>query len=96
MPSITIRELSRNTAEVVDGVQKSGRPALVTRNGRLVAAVVPIDEDELEDWVLATLPEFVDSMREADEAFASGKTRPLEEVLAETNQLTERATGDRG
>jgi prevent-host-death family protein len=83
MPSITIRELSRNTTRVVDDVQKSGRPALVTRNGKFVAAVVPIDEDELEDWILSTAPEFVESMREADRDLAEGRTVSLKSLLDE-------------
>jgi len=52
MATITLRELARNTASVVQGIQTSGRPALVTRNGKPVVALVPIDEVALEDWLL--------------------------------------------
>lgn len=83
MPVVGIRELSRETSKVVEGVQSSGRPTIVTRNGRLVAALVPIAEDELEDWVLANAPDFVDAMRDADEDLAAGRTTSLDALLAD-------------
>lgn len=81
MPVVGIRELSRETSKVVEGVQRSGRPAVVTRNGRPVAAIVRIAEDELEDWVLANAREFADSVNEADEDLAAGRTTSLVELL---------------
>jgi prevent-host-death family protein len=58
VPTITVRELARNTAAVIQEVESSCRPALVTRNGRPVAALVAIDEAALEEWLLAQAPEF--------------------------------------
>ena len=52
MATVTLRELARNTASVIQGIQTSRRPALVTRNGKPVVALVPIDEVALEDWLL--------------------------------------------
>ena len=83
MSSVTIRELSRHTSGVLDAVQESGRPAFVTKNGRLVAAVIPIDEAALEDFILSTAPEFADAMREADDELKAGETRSLMDVLKE-------------
>jgi prevent-host-death family protein len=51
--TVSIRELQRNASRVVDDVAASGRPALVTRHGHPVAALVPVAERELEDLVLA-------------------------------------------
>lgn len=81
MAVVGIRELSRETGKVVEGVHTSGRPTIVTRNGRLVAAIVPIDEDDLEDWVMANAPEFVRSMADADEDLAAGRTTSLSDLL---------------
>jgi antitoxin (DNA-binding transcriptional repressor) of toxin-antitoxin stability system len=39
---------------VVDEVVRSGRHAIITRHGRPVTAMVALDPDELEDFVLAT------------------------------------------
>jgi prevent-host-death family protein len=52
---VSIRELSRNPSAVVDEVERSGRPALVTRNGKPIAALVRIEQDKLEDWLLSTV-----------------------------------------
>lgn len=52
MATVTLRELARNTASVIQEIQTTRRPALVTRNGKPVVALVPIDEVALEDWLL--------------------------------------------
>jgi len=83
MSTVSIRELANNASAVVDDVARTRRPAVVTKHGRPVAAVVPIDQDALEDWVLANAPEFVANMEEADAAIAQGeKGLPLDEALA--------------
>lgn len=84
MASISMRELANNTKTVVEEVARSGRPAVVTQRGKPLVAVVPIDQDALEDWVLANAPEFVDSMRQADNEVTRGQLgTPLDEVLAD-------------
>ena len=75
MATVTLRELARNTASVIQGVQSSGRPALVTRNGRPVAALLPIDEAALEDWLLGKAPAAIRVAAEADPDLAAGRTR---------------------
>jgi prevent-host-death family protein len=75
MAMVTLRELARNTASVIQGVQSSGRPALVTRNGRPVAALLPIDEAALEDWLLGKAPAATRVAAEADPDLAAGRTR---------------------
>jgi prevent-host-death family protein len=52
MATVTLRELARNTSGVIQDLQASGRPTLVTRNGKPVAALVPIDAGALEEWLL--------------------------------------------
>jgi prevent-host-death family protein len=83
MGIVSIRELSRNTSGVVDEVARSGRPALVTKHGTPVVAVVPIDEGDLEDIVLARAPEYLADMTAADEDLAVGRTRAAAGVFEE-------------
>lgn len=83
MNTLGIRELARNTSRVIEDVARSKEPALVTRHGRPMVAVVPIDQDELEDWILANAPEFVEGMKEAERELLEGRTYSLEEVMAE-------------
>src|SRR3989442_10854072 len=66
MAAVNVRELARNTSKVISDVARRKRPTIITRGGRPVAAVVPIDANALEDWILANSPVFVEGMREAD------------------------------
>lgn len=84
MPTIGIRELSNNTSSVVEEVSRSGRPTLVTKNGKPIAALIAVDEEALLDYVLETSPEYVRSINLAQTEIALGdRGRDLEEVLAE-------------
>jgi len=86
MAAVNVRELARNTSKVIDDVERSKRPAIITRSGRPVAAVVPIDSEALEDWVLANAPEFVEGMKTADEEFRRGETISMDELFARIEQ----------
>jgi prevent-host-death family protein len=86
MANVSIRELTRSASRVVDGVVKTRRPALITRHGEPVAALVPVDPEGLEDYLLANAPAFVRSLRHADRALAEGKTRAAAEVFDELDR----------
>jgi prevent-host-death family protein len=86
VPTVSIRELQRDVSRVVQEVATTGRPALVTRHGRLMAALVPVAESDLEDFVLANAPEFVAAVQEAEKDLRAGRARPLDEVLAEIDE----------
>jgi prevent-host-death family protein len=89
MSTVSIRELANNTKTVIEEVARSGHPAVVTQRGKPLVAVIPIDENALEDWILANAPEFVANMRQADEEIAAGvHGQPLDEVLAELDAET--------
>lgn len=85
MGTVGIRELSRNASKIIQEIETTGRPVIVTRHGQPIAALWRIDEDALEDFVLANAPEFVESMREAEEDYREGRAQPAEEVYAELN-----------
>jgi prevent-host-death family protein len=78
-----IRDLQRRPSEIVDRVDKTGRPVLVTRRGRPAAVLMPLDQDALEDFVLANAPEFVASIDEAERDLRSERSRSAAEVIAE-------------
>ena len=50
--AVGIRELSRNVTQIVDAVEKTGKPVLVTRHGRPVAILMHFNEDALPDVIL--------------------------------------------
>lgn len=84
--TVSIRDLQRDTSGVVRRVTRTGRPAIVTNRGDPVVAVVPVDPEALEDFVLANSPPFVRAMREADGALEAGLVRPASEVFAELGE----------
>jgi prevent-host-death family protein len=83
MSTISIRDLQRNTSSVVADVADTKRSALVTRHGEPIAALVPIDAQDLEDYLLAKVPSFAEDMAAADEALVAGETRSAADVFAE-------------
>jgi prevent-host-death family protein len=96
MPVIGVREFARNVSQFVTAVAESREPAIITRHGRAVAVVVPMDAEAIEDFVLAHAPDFVEDMRAADEDLAAGRTKPFESVLAELEgEHAEKAADDR-
>jgi prevent-host-death family protein len=86
MSTISIRDLGRNPSRVIDEVVRTGRPAIVTRHGRPVTAMVALDPDALEDFVLAHAPEFVRSRKAADADLRAGRARRADEVFAELDR----------
>jgi antitoxin (DNA-binding transcriptional repressor) of toxin-antitoxin stability system len=62
MSTVNVRELARDTSKVIDRISRRREPALVTRDGLPVAAIVPIDADALDAWILANAPESVEGV----------------------------------
>lgn len=81
MAVATVRALLREAATIFEGIERTREPVLITRNGRPIAALVPVDPDQAESMVLSSMPEFIASRRDAESASAEGRTTPLETVL---------------
>ncbi len=63
MARVNVRELARNTSKVIDEITRRKGAMLVTRDGLPVAAIVPIDAEALDDWLLSQAPDSIDGMR---------------------------------
>src|SRR4051794_528582 len=83
MAAVGLRKLSRETREVIERLEESREPVLIVRRGKPIAALVAVDGENLNQLLLAGLPEFVEERRRADEELANSQTRPLGEVMAE-------------
>ncbi len=68
---VTMRELSQRTAQVIDEINKNGKPVLLTRHGRFLAVITPLAPRQVESVVLAHLGDF---LREAEEGVRAGLT----------------------
>ncbi len=72
-----IRELARGAGSIIENLTRYQEPAVITRGGRPVAYLLPIDEHEFEDFVLANAPGFVESLEAADVELRAGETSSL-------------------
>lgn len=83
MSTIGVRDLAKHTSAVINDIEQKKEPALVTRRGRPVVYMLPVDSEEFEDFVLTHAPQFVEGMIEADAELAAGETVSLTSVRAE-------------
>ena len=83
MPFVSMRDLQRQTAKVVDEATESGKPVVVTRNGKPVAILTAVDEQTFEDFLLARLPNLAADTREALESADAGSAREAKEIFAD-------------
>jgi PHD/YefM family antitoxin component YafN of YafNO toxin-antitoxin module len=83
MSTIGVRELARHASSIINDIEQKKEPALVTRRGRPVVYMLPVDSEEFEDFVLAHAPEFVDGIATADAELTAGETVSLADARAE-------------
>ncbi len=81
MPFVTMRDLQRNAAQVVDDATDTGKPAIVTRNGKPVAILTAVDEETFEDFLLARLPSLDDDITAAYKDVDQGLTEKADSVF---------------
>jgi PHD/YefM family antitoxin component YafN of YafNO toxin-antitoxin module len=83
MSTIGVRELARHASAIINDIEQKREPALITRRGRPVVYMLPVDSEEFEDFVLAHAPQFVEGMAAADAELAAGETVSLTDVRVE-------------
>lgn len=83
MRSIDVGELCRHTTRIIHEVERTGKPIIVTCRGHPVAALSLIEGECLEDLVLASASEFIESLRAAEDDYREGHAEPAEEAYAE-------------
>jgi prevent-host-death family protein len=91
MSTIGVRELARHASSIINDIEQKKEPALITRRGRPVVYMLPVDSEEFEDFVLTHAPRFIEGMAAADAELAAGTTVALADVRAqlEADQPTE-------
>jgi len=74
-------EIADATAPLSDYVRKIRKGSVVVlRRGKAMAAVVPLDSDEWEDFVVSQDPGFIEIMRRSEERYRAEGGIPFEEV----------------
>jgi prevent-host-death family protein len=79
MSTVGVRELARRASAILDEVATRKEPALITRRGRPIAYLLPVDSEQFEEFVLANAPEFVAGRAAADTELRAGETISLAE-----------------
>jgi prevent-host-death family protein len=59
MPTIGIRDLKNRTSEIVRKVMEEQSPYIITLRGKPSAMIIPLGENEVEDYIIAHHPYFV-------------------------------------
>ena len=59
MPSIGVRELKNRASEIIRKVREEQAPYIITLRGKPSAMIIPLEEDEVEDYIIAHHPYFV-------------------------------------
>jgi prevent-host-death family protein len=83
MSTIGVRELAKHASSIINDIEQTKEPALITRRGRPVAYMLPVDSQEFEDFVLTHASEFVEGMVSANAELAARETVSLAEVRRE-------------
>jgi prevent-host-death family protein len=80
MPKVGVRELKNKTSEILRAVREEGAEYIITYQGRPMAVLLPLDEEELEDYVLSHHPHFVELRERARQAVREGEYATSEEL----------------
>jgi prevent-host-death family protein len=74
-------ELKNRTNALLRQVRK-GEPVIITHRGKPAAAITPLGEDDLEDFVLQHSPKISKLLAEAEADRRAGRVTPLVDYLA--------------
>ena len=67
MSTIQVKDLTGRAEVIIRALAEVGDRVLIVENGRPLAMLVVLTEEEMEDYILANDPEFVEGMRLAEE-----------------------------
>ncbi len=73
MPQVGVRELKNRTSEIMRAVREEKAEYIITYQGKPVGLLLPLDEEDWEDYLLANHPHFAEIRERAKEAIDSGQ-----------------------
>lgn len=82
MTHIGISSLRTQADRIVRELRKGKKEFVITDRGRPIAIIVPVNAEELEDYVLATHPFFEQMRQRAREEIETGETVGIEALKA--------------
>lgn len=85
MVTTGVRELKNKTSEILGKARDEG-VVIVTNNGKAVAAIVPLDESEVEDFLISHSPKIKAAVRRGVKDSLAGRVYSPEELLEELGE----------
>ncbi len=73
MPRVGVRELKNRTSEILRAVREDGVEYVITYQGKPAAILLPVAEEDVEDYLLAHHPHFIALREQAREAIRRGE-----------------------
>ena len=71
-------EMTKATQPLLEHAKKD--TVVLTRRGRPVAALVPVDSDQWEDWVVSTHPDFIEIIKRSEARYKSEGGISMDEI----------------
>jgi prevent-host-death family protein len=78
---VSIRELAQQASRIISGVETSGKPVPITRRGRIVAVVMPVDEAALVEHLRERAPAWARKRLDAVAEASSERAALAQELL---------------
>jgi prevent-host-death family protein len=87
----TMRELNQNTAHVIDEINDSCQPAVITKHGRFIALITPMRDVAIEELVLSHGPLADEISRRAsdDEVSTLSSDEVLQRIRDRNNSVAD-------
>jgi antitoxin YefM len=86
VPVIGVREFSSKISKYIGEVERSGEAVIVTRHGRPAVAMLPINAERLQALTVVAAPRLVSDLEQADADIAAGRSRSLDDLIAELDE----------
>lgn len=87
MKFVSIRELKINGSAVIRNIKKED--AVITKYGKPTAVLIPIDEDDFEEFVIAHNPKLLAEIAKAYKEYKEKGGITLDEMIEETKRRRE-------
>lgn len=82
MVTAGVRELKNRTSEFLRRTRTEG-PVIITSHGKPVAAMIPLEPDEVEDFLLAHSPKIQAAVKRGMKDIEASRVHTVEELLKE-------------
>jgi prevent-host-death family protein len=81
-----LADVKARLSAYVEQAEKEG-PIIITRNGKAVAVIIaPVDDDDLENLILARSPRFQNLLEKSRESIRAGKGLSSEQFWKAVNE----------